>query len=122
MGLETERLLEPSGQCWGARRDPGCPVWEDRVEAGPRADLSGGIGGLPWQSAPLEKPGSRRPPGSWGPVSRRAGNPTPQRPRATAVGGRPRAVCASMGTSAARRAPVCPWTSASAGTMGAPTR
>lgn len=125
MGLETQM----SGGCWS--RVGGAEEWggTQGAQCGKGgsggwtwADLSGGMGGLPWQSAPPEKRGSRQPPGSWGPASRRAGNPTPQRPGATAVGGRPRAVCASAGTSAARRAPACLRISASAGSMGAPTR
>ncbi|KAM9077004.1 LOW QUALITY PROTEIN: SCO-spondin-like [Megaptera novaeangliae] len=98
---EVYSETQKSGGCWSRvgsagdrRRDPRVPsVGGGRIEAGPRADLSGGLSGLPWQSDPPEKCGSRWPPGSWGPVSRRAGSPTPRRLRATAVRGRPGCVC-----------------------------
>lgn len=94
-----------------------------RIKPGPRADLSGGGGwGLPWQSALLEKCGSRCLLGSWGHVSGRARSPTPQRLGAPAAWGRPRGACAGTGTCAATRATACPRTTASAGAMGVPTR
>ena len=93
-----------------------------RIEAGPRADPSGGLAGLPWQSAPPGEMWQQVAPGELGPCEQTCREPNATETQGNCSAGRPRAVCAGAGTSAARRAPACLQTTASAGTTGVPTR